>query len=366
MALMRVLIAPQEFKGSLSADEAAAAISKGVRLVRPEWRRDILPMSDGGPGLIDAVRHAVRAESFAAVVRDPLGSRVLARYIQVGPSGYVVIEAALANGLWHLLPDRLDALNASTEGVGDLLLDAATIEPSRIIVGVGGSATTDGGSGMARAMGARFEDAAGHELPPGGSALRGLASIAWTRPAALDGIELMVATDVTNPLLGPNGAAAVYGPQKGASSEQVAILEEGLTRFATVVKRDLRVDVRDLPGGGAAGGLAAGLVAFLCARIVSGFEMVAELTRLHERLAAADLVITGEGRFDSQSLQGKVTGRIVEMARATGKQVVVFAGSAMVALEGAEIRELPADRPMSEAAAALTETVQAWAGEART
>ncbi len=236
---MRVLIAPQEFKGSLSADEAATAIAKGIRLARPAWRRDVLPMSDGGPGLLDAVRHAVRADSYAAVVRDPLGSRVLARYIRLIESGDVVIEAALANGLWHLLPDRLDALNASTEGVGDLLLDAATLEPRRIVVGVGGSATTDGGSGMARALRARLEDAKGREIAAGGGALSKLAAIMLMRPKAFDAINIVVATDVANPLLGPNGAAAVYAPQKGASPEQVATLEAGLANFANVVERDL-------------------------------------------------------------------------------------------------------------------------------
>ena len=361
---MRVLIAPQEFKGSLSADDAATAIAKGIRLARPAWRRDVLPMSDGGPGLLDAVRHAVRADSYAAVVRDPLGNRVLARYIRLIESGDAVIEAALANGLWHLLPDRLDALNASTEGVGDLLLDAATLEPRRIVVGVGGSATTDGGSGMARALRARLEDAKGREIAAGGGALSKLAAIMWTRPKAFEAIDIVVATDVTNPLLGPNGAAAVYAPQKGASPEQVATLEAGLANFANVVERDLGIDVRAIAGGGAAGGLAAGLVAFLGARVVSGFEMVAEATRLHERLAAADMVITGEGRFDSQSLQGKVTGRVVELARAAGKRVVVLAGRVEATMEGAEIRGLAGGRPLDEGAAALAEAVEAWAREA--
>jgi len=175
----------------------------------------------------------------------------------------------------------------------------------------------------------------------------------------------VVATDVTNPLLGPNGAAVVYGPQKGASPGQVATLEQSLGNFADVVERDLGLDIHDIPGGGAAGGLAAGLVAFLGARIVSGFEMVADVTNLHERLSAADVVITGEGRFDSQSLQGKVTGRIAGLAKTAGKPVVVFAGRAEAVVEGADVRELPGDRPMGEAADALVEAVEAWARAAR-
>ncbi len=323
---MRVLIAPQEFKGSLSADEAAQAIAKGIRLAMPWWRRDLLPMSDGGPGLLDAMRRAVKADTHAAVVRDPLGRKVLARYVRVRETGEVIIEAAQANGLWHLAPGELDPLNASTEGVGDLLRDASGEEPPRMIIGVGGSATTDGGAGMARALGARFFDSTGNELPSGTPPLARLERIAWEQPDGFDGMELVVATDVRNPLLGPNGAAAVYGPQKGASPEQVTVLEAALTRYARVVRDTTGTDIGQMEGGGAAGGLAAGLVAFLGARIVSGFDVVAEATHLERRLHAADLVITGEGSFDGQSSQGKVTGRIIEMAKVAEKEVWVFAG----------------------------------------
>jgi glycerate kinase len=325
---MRVLIAPQEFKGSLSSDEAAAAIARGLRRAHPDWKLDSLPMSDGGPGLLDALRRAVRADTAAAVVRDPLGRKVLGRYIRIRESGDVVIEAAQANGLWHVGPAERDPLYSDTRGVGELIADALAEPAKRLIIGVGGSATTDGGAGMAAALGARFTDMAGLPLKPGGAPLADLARIDWQRPVFLEGVEVLVATDVTNPLLGPNGAAAVYAPQKGATPEQVDILEAALHRYASVLRRSLGMDIANLPGAGAAGGLAGGLVAFLGARIQSGFDLVADATHLHERLAQADLVITGEGSFDSQSLQGKVTGRIIELARAAAKPVIILAGRA--------------------------------------
>lgn len=361
---MRILIAPQEFKGSLSADEAAAAIASGIRLARPGLELDILPMSDGGPGLLDALRRAVPADSSAAIVHDALGRRVLGRYIRLRASGEVVIEAAQANGILHVKDGERDPLHADSAGVGELILDAAALDPPRIMVGVGGSATNDGGAGMARALGADFWDMAGNRLPPGGAALADLARIDWRRPASLAGIEFVVATDVTNPLLGENGASRVYGPQKGASASDIETLEAALVRYAAVVRRSLGVDIATLPGGGAAGGLAAGLVAFLGAKIESGFEVVAEASRLLERLAAADGVVTGEGRYDSQSLHGKVTGRILELAHKAGKRAAVIAGSASAGEPGViALSSLEPDRStaMRNAAALLARAAREWA-----
>ncbi|MGE0599377.1 MAG: glycerate kinase [Dehalococcoidia bacterium] len=362
---MRVLIAPQEFKGSLAADEAAAAIASGIRAAQPDWKLDLLPMSDGGPGLLDAIRRAVKADTMAAVVQDALGRKVLGRYVRLRSSGDIVIEAAQANGLLHVKPNELDPLHSDTFGVGELLLDAANAEPKRVVVGVGGSATTDGGAGMAAALGARFYDMAGNLLPRGGAALADLERIDWSLPAALAGIEVLVATDVSNPLCGPNGAAQVYGPQKGANAEQVDQLEAALFRYAHVVRRHFGIDIASLPGGGAAGGLAAGLVAFLGAKIQSGFDLVAETTGFHDRLAAAELVVTGEGRFDGQSRQGKVTGRIIDAAREAGKPVVVFAGSGEPSdnMELRTIANLEADtaKAMEKADGLLKELAKTWA-----
>lgn len=361
---MRVLIAPQEFKGSLGAEEAAAAIRSGLRKARPAWELDVLPMSDAGPGFIDALRRAVRADTAAAVVQDALGRRVLARYITIRGTGTTVLEAAQANGLMHVSPEERDALHADTFGVGELIRAALEDTPKRLVIGVGGSATTDGGAGMARALGARFLDGAGREIARGGAALAELSRIEWSRPVEVEGIEVIVATDVTNPLVGPEGAAAVYAPQKGASPEQVDVLEAGLLRYAAVLRRALGVDVAGMAGAGAAGGLAAGLVAFLGARIVSGFDMVAEATGLAARLAASDLVITGEGRFDIQSLQGKTTGRLLHLARDAGKPCVVFAAESQIPEAGVltiDTIEPDAGRSRENAAALLARLAREWA-----
>lgn len=362
---MRVLVAPQEFKGSLAADEAAAAVAAGIRRVHRDWTLDILPLSDGGPGLLDAMRRAIKADTMAAVVHDALGRKVLGRYLRVRATGEIIIEAAQANGLLHLKPEERDALHADSFGVGELIADAAREEPRRMIIGVGGSATTDGGVGAARAFGARFTDMAGRELAPGGAALANLEHIEWRRPAWADGIEFVVATDVTNPLCGANGAARVYARQKGANEAEVDQLEEALFRYAMVVRRHFGVDLSNMAGAGAAGGLAGGLAVFLGARIASGFDLVAEATGLAERLAAADLVVTGEGRFDSQSAQGKVTGRLMELAGAAGKPVVVFAGQAANGGGVRTISAIEADegRAMTHAAALLTELAARWATE---
>ncbi len=333
---MRILIAPQEFKGSLNAAEAAEAIAAGLRRARPEWVLDLLPMSDGGPGFIEAMRANVKSDMVAVVAHDALGRKLLARYLVGRSPRTAIVEAAQANGLLHLIEEERDALHADTFGVGEIIAAALEAKPARLLIGVGGSATTDGGAGMARALGARFTDMAGRELGPGGAALAELARIDWQRPEALDGVEVVVATDVTNPLTGLNGAAAIYGPQKGATAADVDILDAALHRYAAVVRRALGVDIGTLAGTGAAGGLGAGLVGFLGARIESGFDVVAGVSRLGDRLAAADVVVTGEGSFDSQSLQGKTTGRLIEMARAAAKPCVVFAGRADETPEGAQ------------------------------
>lgn len=360
---MRVLVAPQEFKGSLAADEAAAAIASGIRAAHPEWTIDSIPMSDGGPGLLDAMRRAVKADTMAAVVHDALGREVLGRYIRIRSSGEIVIEAAQANGLVHILPDERNALTADSYGVGELLREAAAESPPRILVGVGGSATTDGGAGAARALGAKFYDMAGNELPPGGSALARLEHVAWEPPAWLAETEVVVATDVTNPLCGPNGAARVYAPQKGATPAQVDQLEEALFRYAAVLRRRFGINAAAMPGGGAAGGLAIGLVAFAGARIVSGFDVVAEAAGLASRMETADVVVTGEGSYDIQSAQGKVTGRIIAMARGMGKPFVVLAGrstepgiTTLSSLAGSDIES------MERAAELLKQAAADWAG----
>jgi glycerate 2-kinase len=360
----RVLVAPQEFKGSLAANDAARAIARGLRAARPAWTVDLLPMSDGGPGFIDAMRAAMQSDLVACVAHDALGRKVLARYLLGRSPRVAIVEAAQANGLMHIAAGERDPLLADTAGVGEVIGAALEARPVGLIVGVGGSATNDGGAGMARALGARFTDMAGRDLAPGGAALAHLERIDWQRPGALEGVDIVVATDVTNPLLGPRGASAVYGPQKGASPAMVDELEAALTRYAAVVRRSLGVEIATLPGGGAAGGLGAGLVAFLGARVESGFDVVANVSGLAERLAAADIIVTGEGSFDEQSRQGKTTGRLLDMAEARGKACVVFAGRAAKHGPGVfTLGSLEPDpaRAMTNASALLERLAAEWA-----
>lgn len=364
----RILIAPQEFKESLTATAAAEAVARGLAAARPSWQLDLLPFSDGGPGFLDALQTARRGRRFSASVRDALGRWRRAEYLLLDEGPTAVIEAAEANGLALVAPAERDALRASTEGVGDLIRAAAHHRPARLVIGIGGSATTDAGTGMARALGARLIDADGRDLAPGGGALVDLARIDWQRPRPLADIDVVVACDVTNPLTGPAGAARVFGPQKGATPAQVERLEAGLRRFALVARECLGVDVDRVSGAGAAGGLGAGLVAFLGARIVSGFDVVAEATGFYDRLAAAAIVVTGEGRFDAQSLHGKTTGRVIEAARRAGKRVAVFAGSAEAGadVEVRTLTELEPDpgRCMADAASLLERLAARWAREA--
>ena len=325
--MTHVLIAPQEFKGSLSAAEAAGAIAAGLRRAQPDWTFDLLPMSDGGPGFIDANAAASpAAEALACPAHDALGRPLAARYLLLPNPLTAVVEAAQANGLVLIAEEERDVLAATSRGAGEVIAAAIEHNPARLVIGVGGSATNDGGAGMAQALGARLTDEAGRELPPGASGLERLARVDWRLPEAYRGVEVVVATDVTNPLLGAEGASAIYGPQKGATPAQVDRLEAALTRYAAVLRRSLGVDVAAIPGGGAAGGLAAGLVAFLGARIESGFDVVARVSGLAARLVAADIVVTGEGSFDGQSMQGKTTGRLLELAGAAGKPCAVLAG----------------------------------------
>lgn len=359
-----MLVAPQEFKESLSAAEAAAAIACGIAAARPAWTVEQLPMSDGGPGFLDALERAVGGRFRAAATRDALGRPRTARVLDMPETGTCAVEAALANGLALIAPAERDPLRAGTEGVGDLIAAALEGRPRRLLVGVGGSATSDGGAGMARALGARFLDATGRELAPGVAPLANLDRIAWTPPPALDGVETLAATDVTNPLLGPDGAAAVFAPQKGATAEQVPVIEAALRRYAAVLERSTGVAAADLPGAGAAGGLAGGLAAFLGARIVSGFEVTAEAAGLRERLRRTDVAVTGEGSFDAQSLRGKTTGRLRALAAAGGVPCVVLAGRASVTAD--EVRTLAEVEPdaavrMREAAPLLERLARRWA-----
>jgi len=336
---MRILVAPQEFKGTLSAREAAEAIALGLRRSLPDAELDLLPLADGGPGTVEALVEATAGRYVETEVHDPLGRPVRARWGALGDgrtapssaSGGLrtsVIEMAAASGLVLLRPEERDPQRASTSGTGELLRAALDAGYRRVIAGVGGSATNDGGAGLAQALGARLLDEHSSDLPPGGAALARLDRI---DVAGLDGrlqeTEVIVAADVTNPLCGPDGASLVYGPQKGASEAIARELDAALAHYAEVVRRDLGVDVAGIPGAGAAGGLAAGLIAFCGAELRPGFDVVAEAVGLAERLRRADLVVTGEGRLDRQTAFGKTTAGVARLAREAGKPIVAVVGS---------------------------------------
>jgi len=326
---MRVIIAPNAFKGSLTALDAAEAIGEGVRAVVSDADLVLVPIADGGDGTVEALVAATGGERHTVRVRGPRDDPVEADYGLIDAGSTAVIEMAKAAGLALLPAGKRDPRITSTYGVGELLQHAYDEGARHFIIGIGGSATNDGGAGMAQALGYHLLDENEHELPQGGLALKRLVRIqADGVPANWKEAEVEVACDVTNPLTGPTGASAVYGPQKGATPEVVAELDAALHHFAEVIRRDLGVDVEQLPGAGAAGGIGAGLVAFTGARLRPGAEMVMEALQLDERLKGADLVITGEGRLDSQTARfGKGPAAVAGHARNAGIPVVGIGGS---------------------------------------
>ena len=293
---MRVVIAPDKFKGSLTALEAAEAMARGLSRVDPSAEIDRVPMADGGEGTVAALVAATGGSYRTVTVTGPLGDPVVASFGLLGDGRTAVLEMASASGLWLVPPALRDPLRATTRGTGQLLLAALEAGARRVIVGIGGSATNDGGAGLGQALGFRLLDTHGRELEPGGGELDRLARIERTdQVAVLGSATIAVACDVTNPLCGPQGASAVYGPQKGATPEVVERLDRNLGHFADIVARDLDVAVRHIPGSGAAGGLGGGLVAFAGGRLEGGVNLVIEAVNLRERLHAADLCLTGEG-----------------------------------------------------------------------
>lgn len=325
---LRILVAPDSFKGSVTAADAAEALAEGFEQALGSSaiiRR--MPIADGGEGTLDVLVGAAGADERAMVADDALGRPRQCRFA-VLPGGAALIEAAEANGLPHVDDQPLQALAASSFGVGTLVRSALEGGAHEILLTVGGSASTDGGAGLMTALGARFLDAEGRELAQGGGALVALSSIdlSGVLPRAHD-VRWRIACDVDNPLIGPRGAAAVFGPQKGASVADVAILDAALTQLASVLADETGVDVRAFAGGGAAGGIPAILHAVFEAELVPGIDLVADALGLEKAIASSDLVVTGEGSFDTQSLHGKGPGTVVDLARAHGIPVAVVAGS---------------------------------------
>lgn len=325
---MRVLICPDKFAGTLSAPEVAAAVAAGWAEVAPTDPCVLRPLSDGGPGFLDVLSAALGGRRLPVPTTDPLGRPTTGELLVVGDTAY--LESAQACGL-HLLAEAERDPNVTTSyGLGVLVTAAVEAGVRRVVIGLGGSGTNDGGAGMLAALGAAPLDAAGYVLPYGGAALVGVAALSG--PPRLRDVEVVAATDVDNPLTGPHGASYVFGPQKGASRQDVQRLDAALERFAGVLEQTLPTcppGLAALPGGGAAGGLGAAILA-VGGRCESGIALVNRLTGLDAALDDADLVITGEGSFDQQSLRGKVVGGVAAAARERGVPCVVIAGQVRV------------------------------------
>ena len=330
-----VLIAPDKFKGTLTAPEVAAHVARGLAAAVPGVVTDEFPVADGGDGTVDAAVAAGYRRAGISV-RGPASEPVSAAFAISGD--VAVIESAQACGLSRLPGGHPLPLTATSHGVGELIAAAVDMGARRIVLGLGGVATTDGGAGLVRALGGRLLDAAGREIAPGGAALTALHHLDMTGMRDLSGVDVLLASDVDNPLLGPEGAAAVYGPQKGASAADVAVLEEGLARWADIAEAALgqarsgdqvrTARFRDQAGAGAAGGLGFAALAFLNARMRPGIEVMLDLLSLGRRVAGASLVVTGEGALDTQTLRGKAPAGVARATTAAspGTPVVAVAG----------------------------------------
>lgn len=324
---LKIMIAPGAFKHSLRAREVAAAISRGLQRSGLVADLILLPIADGGNGTLDAFLASGGQRILTSTV-DPLGRPIQAPFGLLPDGETAVVEMALASGLELLRPGELSPLVASTYGTGLLLKAALDTGAKRIIIGLGGSATTDGGAGCAQALGVHLLDSYRQDIPAGGA---GLSAIVTIDTSGLDPrwreVELIIASDVTNPAVGENGAAAIFAPQKGAGTHEVRLLETGLRHFFTRVREQLGVDVLSVPGSGAAGALAAGLMAFLGGRIQSGVDLLLDYNGFDIHLSEADLVITGEGQMDSQTIQGKGPIGVSRRARAKNVPTVAIVGS---------------------------------------
>jgi glycerate kinase len=325
---MKIVIAPDSFKGSLSALEAAMSIERGIKNIDDGIETIIVPLADGGEGTVQSLIDVSGGKIIELSVHDPLYREIKSFYGIMGDGETAVIEMAAASGLLLLNPEERNPLLTTTYGTGELIKNALNQGCRKFIIGLGGSATNDGGCGMAQALGVKFLDKNGNEVGRGGSQLSEISAI------DLSGIDqriktasFLAACDADNPLCGTKGASAVYGPQKGASEKDVITLDNGLKHFAQIVEQQLRIDVKDVPGSGAAGGLGAGVMIFLNARLERGITIVTRTTQLEEKMTGADLVITGEGRIDFQTAFGKTPFGVAQIAREYNIPLIALAGS---------------------------------------
>ncbi|MCC6444611.1 MAG: glycerate kinase [Armatimonadetes bacterium] len=363
---MKILIAPDSFKGSLPAPEVARAIERGIRAALPGAETVCLPLADGGEGTVEALIASTGGRLVPVEATGPLGESVPAFFGILGGQETAVLEMASASGLPLVPPEKRNPCVTTTYGTGQLIRAAIQSGCRRLLIGIGGSATNDGGAGAMAALGARFLDANGSELPPGGAALARLERIDMSGFSFPREIEVVVASDVSNPLCGPTGASVVYGPQKGATPEMIEQLDGALRRYADAVEDQLGQDIAERPGAGAAGGLGAGLMAFLNARLRSGIEIVLDAVQFDRHLQGASLIITGEGRIDAQTAYGKTIAGALKRGQAAHVPVAALAGSIEPGAQSLEAMGLcammsivPGPMPLEEAmqkTASLLET----------
>ena len=367
---MNILIASDSFKGSLNTFEAASRIQEGVLRVYPDAQFEQIPVADGGEGTVDAILSSRQGSVHFIEADGPLGRPVRAKFGILSGGDEAIIEMAAASGLPLILPEQCNIFQASTYGTGQLILAALDHGCKRIYIGIGGSATNDGGAGMLQALGVSLLDGQGNELEHGCAALGRL------RKIDLSGLDrriretaLIAMCDVDNPLCGPQGASAVYGPQKGARPEDIPELNHCLANFADIAQKTLAKDLRNLPGAGAAGGLGWGLMAFLNAKRVPGIHAILDITCFEEKLRHTNMVITGEGSIDNQSIRGKVIDGIARRAREAGVPVIAIAGglskdsisvyaSGVSAMEACVCRPMQLTEAMTDAHALLADAAE--------
>ena len=328
MKKKKVVIAPDSFKESLTALEVAEAVETGFKKVFPNWEYVKVPMADGGEGTVQSLVDATDGFIKEVEVLDPLGRKIEASYGISGDGKQAIIEMATASGLELLKQSERDAMQATSWGLGDLICSALDEGVERILIGIGGSATNDAGAGMIQRLGGKLLDAEGKQIPYGGVALSKLQTIDLLElDARLSDIEIEVACDVNNPLTGPGGASYIYGPQKGADEEQIKELDQNLKHFAEIIRKDLDIDIEKEPGAGAAGGVGGALLAFLGAELRSGGELITEWIALEDIIKNADLVITGEGGINHQTVYGKTPVIVSKLAKKYQIPVIALVGS---------------------------------------
>lgn len=336
--MMKIVLAPDSYKNSLTAKEVAMAMHKGFAKVYPEADFVDVPMADGGEGTVQSLVDAKNGQIITEEVINPLGRKTEAHYGLIDDGKVAVIEMAEASGIQYINQFTQNPYITTTFGTGELIKSAIQKGAKTIIIGIGGSATNDGGAGMAQALGAHLLDEKGQELQYGGAMLEKLDKIdASAMLPELADVKVIIASDVTNPLTGPNGASHVFGPQKGANEEMVEFLDKALSHYADILKRDLGKDLKQVPGAGAAGGLGAGLLAFTHSEMRSGVDIVVDYTDLKDKVKAADVVVTGEGQIDFQTKFGKTPIGVAKATKAVNPQATVIAIAGSV---GEKISEL--------------------------